>query len=50
MFRAAQQHQPQHAASWEGAAADRNGWLEFLVAGMIAVYFAGGLLGTIGLF
>lgn len=46
-------HQPtasRHTAVWEGAAAQRNRWLEALVFGVIAVYFAGGLLGTIGIF
>ena len=47
-----QQQQPasRHTAVWEDAAASRNRWLEALVTGVIAVYFAGGLLGTIGLF
>ncbi len=50
MFSTQQQQASRHATVWEGAAASRNRWLEALVSGVIAAYFAGGLLGTIGVF
>lgn len=50
MFSTQQQATSRQSAVWEDAAAQRNRWLEALVSAMIAVYFAGGLLGTIGVF
>lgn len=41
---------PRHSTVWEGAAEQRSRWVEALVSGLIAAYFAAGLLGTIGLF
>ena len=50
MFSSQQQATSSHNTVWEDAAANRNRWLEALVTGVIAIYFAGGLLGTIGFF
>lgn len=50
MFSTQVQATSHHAMVWESAVDERNQWLEALVSGVIALYFAVGLLGTFGIF